>query len=86
MSEPFLANPARIELLRKGDVVAIYTDDRRHPVEGASVTRPIERDDFTPGGYVTLWTTLGRFDIPDDATVDVIAWAPMPANRAAVPL
>jgi len=82
MSDVILANPARTELLREGDVIGIYSDDRRHPVEAATLERK-SRDEFTPGGFVTLWTTLGRFDVPDDSTVDVIAWAPMPANRAA---
>lgn len=82
MSDPILVNPARVEILREGDIVGIYGDDQRHPVVGATVEK-INRDDFTPGGHVTLWTTMGRFDVPDDSTVDVLAWAPMPANRAA---
>ena len=85
MGDPILVNPARVEILREGDIVGIYSDDTRHPVVGATLEK-INRDDFTPGGHVTLWTTMGRFDVPDDGTVDVLAWAPMPANRAAISL
>ena len=73
-------------MLREGDIVATYDGGVSPGRIGAATIEKINRDDYTPGGHVTLWTTMGRFDVPDDSTVDVLAWAPMPANRAAVTL
>jgi hypothetical protein len=79
MTSMIPVNPARVEILREGDMIALYAGHAT--TASATVERPVGRDDFTPGGFVTLWTTMGRFDVPDDSTIDVLAWAPMPINR-----
>jgi len=70
-------------LLLAGDVIAIYgSDGEIPPWEGsATLEKPACRDQFTPGGHVTLWTTAGRFDVPDDAPLDLLCWSPMPVGR-----
>jgi hypothetical protein len=62
-------------LLIPGDVVAIYAGDRYD--HAATVERAVDVYAFTPPGHVTLWTTSGRYDVPSDARLDVMAWAPL---------
>lgn len=62
-------------MLIPGDIVAIYAGDRRDGT--ATIERAVDVYEFTPDGHVTLWTTGGRYDVPADARLDVVAWAPM---------
>jgi hypothetical protein len=72
-------NPRALpSVLREGDIIATYAGVSRI---GAATLERKGRDQFTPLGETTLWTTGGRFDIPDDTRVDVLAWAPLPTNR-----
>lgn len=64
---------AHVSVLIPGDVLAVYAGAEH---VGSAALESVKRDEFTPGGYVTLWTTGGRFDVPDDASLDVLAWAP----------
>lgn len=70
---------ARVSMLIVGDMLAVYAGPER--VGSATIEQPIGRDEYTPLGWVTLWTTGGRFDVPDDASLDVLAWAPGTTGR-----
>lgn len=72
-------NQACQNVLVPGDIIATYAGPLQ--VGQATLERPVGRDEFTPLGEVTLWTTAGRFDVPDDARLDVLAWAPLPIHR-----
>jgi hypothetical protein len=62
-------------MLIPGDIIAMYADHDRNGE--ATIERPATEDEFTPAGHLTLWTTCGRYDVPSNARLGVIAWAPL---------
>ena len=64
-------------MLIPGDIVAIYAGDLDHYDHAATIERAVDVYEFTPDGFVTLWTTSGRYDVPSDARLTVMAWAPL---------
>lgn len=75
-------NLAHPNVLIPGDLVTVYAGDTGYAT--ATIERDPTRDQFTPAGYVTLWTSCGRFDVPAIAELTVRAWAPFNPNRPAI--
>jgi hypothetical protein len=71
-----MLNPTLPDVIAPGDMIAVYAGDDT-PIGAATVETFATTDHFTPDGYVTLWTTMGRFDVPAGAQLDVMAWAPL---------
>jgi hypothetical protein len=65
-----------------GDLVTVYAGGTGYAT--ATIEREPTRDQFTPAGYVTLWTSCGRFDVPAIAQLTVRAWAPLGLPRPPV--
>jgi hypothetical protein len=74
---PGIRSRCTAHMLIPGDVVAIYAGGLDRYDHAATVERAVDAYEFTPDGHVTLWTTSGRYDVPADARLDVVAWAPL---------
>ena len=76
MEIPFKAY-ASPDVLAEGDIIALFAGNET-PSHATTITRPMTSDEYTPAGYVTLWTTDGRYDVPADTNrLWVADWAPM---------
>lgn len=78
-----MSRKARAAMLVPGDIVAMFVADR---IVSNATIEEIRNDEFTPREltpypYITFWTTDGRYDVPADAELTVMAWAPMPESE-----
>ena len=76
---------ARPSVLIEGDMIAIYAGNLT-PSGAATLEKRPETDEYTPDGHWTLWTTDGRYEVPFGSSLDIVAWAPVPARPAVLPL
>lgn len=68
--------------LRFGDRVVLYSAGQRcgsaMVIPFPGLDGPTGRDQLTPDGWVTMWTTDGRYDLPADAVAEVTEWGGQP--------
>ena len=62
-------------MLAVGDMIAIYAGNET-PSHAATVEAKPFVGDATPAGEITVPTTMGNFDVPANARLGIVAWAP----------
>jgi hypothetical protein len=66
---------APAHMLKTGDMIAIYAGNP-FPEYAATLEAAPKVEEDTPEGEITLRTTEGRFSVPANTRLGVVAWAP----------